>query len=131
MGEPLKAALSSGCDMASSSRASVRANLVPNASRAAYGEPSGSDLANLTFQGHTAWDAWRNTRIAIPLSTSVRTVGRSRAQPAGVLCATGSDHLRTFTSFATRVPEPLGAGRMIIAAQAGRRGIAADEALAL
>jgi hypothetical protein len=42
MGEALNAAPTSGCDIAINSRASVRASVVPNVSRGAYGEPSGN-----------------------------------------------------------------------------------------
>ena len=55
IGEPLNAALNSAGYMPNSSRASWRASLPPNASRAAYGESLGSALANLTFHGQTSW----------------------------------------------------------------------------
>jgi hypothetical protein len=53
IGEPLNAALNSGCVMPNSSRASVRASFVPNAGRGANGEPSGSSWANRWFHGQT------------------------------------------------------------------------------
>ena len=52
IGEPLNAALNSGCVMPNSSRASVRASFVPNSSRGAYGESSAR--ANRTIHGHTS-----------------------------------------------------------------------------
>ncbi|ODT04187.1 MAG: hypothetical protein ABS52_05920 [Gemmatimonadetes bacterium SCN 70-22] len=54
MGEPLKAAENSGCDMASSSRASDLASLPDSAGRAANAG-SDSSFANLWLYGHTSW----------------------------------------------------------------------------
>ena len=54
IGEPLNAAENSGCDMASSSRASVDASLPAMTGRAAN-DGSESSRANLWVYGHTSW----------------------------------------------------------------------------
>jgi hypothetical protein len=53
IGEPLNAALHFDRVMSNSSRASVRASLVPHASRGANGDSSGSSRANRWFHRHT------------------------------------------------------------------------------
>ena len=69
IGEFLNASENSSCDIASSSRASVRASFPASASRGANGELSGSDVENRTFHGHTLWEIWRYTHFEIPLAT--------------------------------------------------------------
>jgi hypothetical protein len=80
IGEPSCAAENAGHIMPNSSRASVRASLPASASRARYGESSGSSRANRTFRGHTSWDVWRYTRFAIPLGTGAQTLALERGK---------------------------------------------------
>ena len=78
VGEPLKAALNSGCVMPRISRASVRGSSLPNTSRGAYGEWSGSSRANRTLRGHTSRDVWRDDRFEIRLETGDRTLATGK-----------------------------------------------------
>ena len=77
IGEPLNAALNSGWSIDSSSRASVRASFVPNASRGANAG-SRSSGANLTLNGQTSWEEWRYNHFEIPLATGRRTTAGAR-----------------------------------------------------
>jgi hypothetical protein len=76
IGEHRNAAEKSSWVMPNSSRASVHASLLPNASRGANGEPSASSRANLTLYGHTDWDVWRYNRVEIRLGTGARTLAK-------------------------------------------------------
>lgn len=76
IGEPLKAVLNSSCDMASNSRASVRASL-PTSAALGANDGSVSSRANLMFHGHTSWEMYRYTHFEIPLVTGARTLRRT------------------------------------------------------
>jgi hypothetical protein len=79
IGEPSSAALNDGWSIASGSRASVRASLLPNGSRGAYGGPSGGASADPTFRGHTSWEMRRQTVFVIELAAGLLTLRKIRS----------------------------------------------------
>jgi hypothetical protein len=85
---------------------------VPNASRGAYGDSSGSSLANRTFHGHTSWQIWPYSRFRIPLATGGRTLAArdfASARRLGTELAHGADRPRGRLSshaYARRLPDP-------------------------
>jgi hypothetical protein len=77
MGEPLKAALNSSCDISSNPRASVNASLPAIAARGANAGTFNS-RANRTFHGHTSWEMCRQNRFELPIATGGRSLRKGK-----------------------------------------------------